>query len=766
METKFQSQKDNDVEQLLTEIETAILCWYPFEYNKQILVVEDDNHNISNMLSEKDANVCVADINTICSEEFIEVHKKKFGYIIAIQQLEKSKEPLQFLQICKKVLDDSGIFLLGVDNRLALRFFCGDKDPFTNNILDSIENYRMVDKLDRKVMKGRLYSKAEIENMFVQSGWQKYQFYSVLSGLKSAQFIYSSDFLPREDMGIRVLPYYHCPDTIFTEEEQLYNSLIENGMFHQMANAYLIECYFDDSKAAKINQVSLSLDRGHEIAMATILHKNYLVEKKPLFDEGKTGIIKLDTNMKKLKDRGVLVVDGHIEEDSYIMPYIDAPLGNVYLRELLKQDKNQFIEAMDLLKDTILKSSDTILQEIDGCKELCMIDGYIDMVPLNAFYVDGQYMFFDQEFTIKNLPFRTIMTRAIEVVYSVDMELDSILPRTFLFERYKIADRLELSRKQIDKFMEELLNKRELKMYHEHHWHDIDVVYENRHRMNYPEFEYRRLFVDIFDDLEDKQIYLFGAGIYTKKFLGLYKKRYHIAGIIDNNESHWGDKLDDITIYSPAILTSLNRKDVKIIICIKRYSGVMSQLDELGLKNYVVYDAHMIYPKKDTISDRNKKEIIDKEKLHNKKDDNIPKQYKVGYIAGVFDLFHIGHLNMFKRAKEKCEYLIVGVVTDEGVRAHKKTEPFVPFEERLELVKSCRYVDEAVEIPFSYGGVRDAYRLHQFDVEFSGSDYINNPDWIAEKEFLEKHGATLEFFSYTESTSSTKLKSLIESRQI
>lgn len=766
METKCQSKKDNNIEQLLTEIETAILCWYPFEYNKRILVIEDDNDAISDMLSKKGANVCVVDINTICCDEFATMHRKEFDYIIAIQQLEKSKNPLIFLQRCRNVLDDRGVFLLGVDNRLALRFFCGDKDPFTNNILDSIENYRTVDKFDRKAMKGQLYSKAEVEKMLVQSGWQKYQFYSVLSGLKSAQFIYSSDFFPKEDMGIRVLPYYHCPDTIFVEEEQLYNSLIENNMFHQMANSYLIECCFDDSKATKINQVSLSLDRGHEIAMATILHKGHLVEKKPLFDEGKAGIIKLDANMKKLKDRGVFVVDGYMQKSSYIMPYIDAPLGNVYLRALLRQDKNQFIKAMDLLKDTILSSSDTILQEIDGCKELCMIDGYIDMVPLNSFYVNGQYMFFDQEFTIKNLPFRTIMTRAIDVVYSVDMELDSILPRTFLFERYGIADRLELSRRQIDKFMEELLNKRKLKMYHEHHWHDIDVIYENRHRMNYTEFEYRKLFVDIFDDLEDKEIYLFGAGLYTKKFLELYKKKYNIVGIIDNNESYWGNELNGIIIYSPEILTQFNQKDVKIIICIKNYGGVMNQLKALGLKNYVVYDAHMIYPKKHAIDDSDKKEIINKKELYKQKDDNMPKKYKVGYIAGVFDLFHIGHLNMFKRAKEKCEYLIVGVVTDEGVRVHKKTEPFVPFEERLELVKSCCYVDEAVKIPFSYSGVRDAYRMHQFDVEFSGSDYINNPDWIAEKEFLEKHGATLEFFPYTESTSSTKLKSLIESRQI
>ena len=138
------------------------------------------------------------------------------------------------------------------------------------------------------------------------------------------------------------------------------------------------------------------------------------------------------------------------------------------------------------------------------------------------------------------------------------------------------------------------------------------------------------------------------------------------------------------------------------------------------------------------------------------------KKYKVGYTTGVYDMFHIGHLNMFRRAKEQCEYLIVGVVTDDGVRKNKRTVPFIPFEERIEMVRACRYVDEAVEIPFSLCGTKDAFRRFGFDVQFSGSDYAEDPNWLREREFLRKHGADLIFFPYTEQTSSTKIKALIE----
>jgi cytidyltransferase-like protein len=141
-----------------------------------------------------------------------------------------------------------------------------------------------------------------------------------------------------------------------------------------------------------------------------------------------------------------------------------------------------------------------------------------------------------------------------------------------------------------------------------------------------------------------------------------------------------------------------------------------------------------------------------------------PKKYHVGYIAGVFDLFHVGHLNMFKRAKEQCDYLIVGVVNDESVMNGKRTMPYIPFEERIEIVRSCKYVDEAVEIPTEYSDTDEAYRRYQFDVQFSGSDYADDPKWLAKQTFLRQHGSDMVFFPYTQSTSSTKLKAMIEKK--
>lgn len=132
------------------------------------------------------------------------------------------------------------------------------------------------------------------------------------------------------------------------------------------------------------------------------------------------------------------------------------------------------------------------------------------------------------------------------------------------------------------------------------------------------------------------------------------------------------------------------------------------------------------------------------------------KKYKVGYTTGVFDMFHIGHLNILKRAKEQCEYLIVGVSTDELVKNYKSKLPVIPFEERMEIVNSIKYVDEVV--PQINRDKYSAWEEVQFDVMFVGDDWKGNRLFEELELKFKAIGVDIVYFPYTQGTSSTILR--------
>jgi glycerol-3-phosphate cytidylyltransferase len=135
------------------------------------------------------------------------------------------------------------------------------------------------------------------------------------------------------------------------------------------------------------------------------------------------------------------------------------------------------------------------------------------------------------------------------------------------------------------------------------------------------------------------------------------------------------------------------------------------------------------------------------------------KKYKIGYTTGVFDLFHIGHLNILKKAKNQCEYLIVGVSTDKLVESYKNKLPVIPYDERKEIVKACRYVDRVV--PQNDRNKMAAFFEYNFDVMFVGSDWKGSKLFNEVEEKLSAHGAAVAYFPYTEGTSSTILREVI-----
>ena len=131
------------------------------------------------------------------------------------------------------------------------------------------------------------------------------------------------------------------------------------------------------------------------------------------------------------------------------------------------------------------------------------------------------------------------------------------------------------------------------------------------------------------------------------------------------------------------------------------------------------------------------------------------KRVKIGYLSGTFDLFHLGHLNLLRRAKQHCDYLIVGVHPD---ASHKGKQTFIPFDERMAVVGGCKYVDKVVK---SCPEDCDAWHIHHYDKLFVGSDYKGTERFKRYEEYFADKGVEIVYFEYTKGTSSTQIRTNI-----
>ncbi len=208
--------------------------------------------------------------------------------------------------------------------------------------------------------------------------------------------------------------------------------------------------------------------------------------------------------------------------------------------------------------------------------------------------------------------------------------------------------------------------------------------------------------------------------------------------LMDFDDVRVGPRIDDVEQLKDAIEMTL-----------KTFS-----IDEKYLKIRNMFWWHLDMPYREIWQ-----QIIDSFSLKEKERSTEMKKV-IGYTTGVYDMFHIGHLNVIRRAKERCDYLIVGVSTDELVQHDKGKTPVIPYEERAAIVAALKYVDEVVPQPDK--NKLGAWEKYHFDKMFVGSDWQGTPQWQKFEEQFAPLGVEIVYLPHTDGISSTELTSFIK----
>ncbi len=764
----------NSVQEIIRSLSWGVIGWYGFDKDKRVLYVGGEDDALIDFFkigSFEYDHIIPGELD----ESYASDRENTYGTIVCISSCGNSETFVSKLMLMKEMLLPEGHLLIGINNRLGIRYFCGDTDPFTGREYDGIEGYTNIS--DGTALSGRCYSKGEISRILNNAGWDHYKFYSVYPGLNDASFIFADGYMPNEDLSNRIFPSYNDPKSVNMKEESLYPVLMEEGLFHSMANAFLIECT-KEGTLSDVLQVTSSIERGREDALYTVIGSGGNVIKRPVWPEGLKKLDRMINHDKELRLRGIKVIESRLDDGAYIMPFIKDKVTQVYLKELLHKDKERFLVEMDRFRDTVLKSSDIKIEE-DGTEVFKR--GYFDLVPLNSFYSNGEFVFFDQEFCIENLPVKVMALRLVASFYFGDPAAEKIIPMKVLLDRYDLKEELPRWQKIEWGYLGEILNGEELKNYRSRTRTNNTLIKKRRETID-------RRFLNIFEGIEGKKLYLFGSGKYAERFLGMYGDDFPVYGFLDNAKERQGTKKNDLMIYSPDILKDMPKGSYKVMICMKSFEEAASQLISMGVIDYSVYDPNRYYETRPRTSIR----IVEVAPGEGRETETAPdtaaaakggktggsasdsasnsstagestgdiskKHYHIGYCAGAFDMFHIGHLNLLRRARERCDYLIVGVMSDERMYNLKKKYPVIPCNERMQVVAGCRYVDRVEELPADRAGIMDAYHMFHYDCMFSGDDHVNDKGWLAERERLRAVGSDIVFVSYTKETSSSAIR--------
>lgn len=458
----------------LINIRQNILNWYPFEKDAEVLEIGCGMGAITETLCDSCAGVTAVELSKrrataallrCRDKENLEIivgnlndiaFEKKFDYITLIGVLEyqgnytDTENPYyDFLKKVRSLLKPNGKLLIAIENQYGLKYWCGAREDHTGVPFEGINQYELTNP------KVRTFSKQGLEELVKSCGFANTYFYYPMPDYKLPTVVYSQDCLPKNGNMMNMRCYY-IPDnrTLVARENEIYDDLIKNHVFEFFANSFLLECS-DDVSVGKVTFASLSNRRPEEYQMATRFVENRVVEKYALAGQkGEKHIQEILSNEEALEKRNLNVWRSRHENGKLVTDFCEEMTCEEKLLEYLAvQNKGAILEMFDRLyvqisvsspaadwQDNILYSFFPELSKDEKKYGTILKTGYLDMILRNAFWIDNDFWWFDQEWILENVPAKYPMYRAMTEFYGSYPQISDLLPLGELAGRYGIDE--------------------------------------------------------------------------------------------------------------------------------------------------------------------------------------------------------------------------------------------------------------------------------------------------------------------------------------
>lgn len=467
-----------------SSVRRNILNWYPFQKDADILEVgagmgsctglfcDVARHVTALEMSEKRADVIRArypdrkNLEVICGninslDNNVDISIRKYDYIIFVGVLEyagvfsDARNPYaEFLLNVKAHLKERGKILFAIENRFGLKYFAGASEDHISQPFVGIKGYQ-----GEKMPK--TFSKAELEELLMETGFSQYRFYYVFPDYKFPTIISTDDMMPSY-MAMQNVSFTHAKDSMLLfDEKKIYKDIIENKRLDFFANSFLVEASMNGLEENHVIYVSAKGESKKEYRVSTIIDSSGNVIKKAMHPQAREHIKNEFRHENDLAKRGIKMLDTYMEEGCLRSKMFNSTSAQDYFVDILsRNDREELVFFLDKFQNEILKSSDysfeknTILQEagledeIRGDIGKILKDGYIDMTFYNAFYKNGEFIFYDQEWRFSNVPADFILYYAIKSVYqrmniSTDITFKEIMSLMKLEKNQEMFEHLE-----------------------------------------------------------------------------------------------------------------------------------------------------------------------------------------------------------------------------------------------------------------------------------------------------------------------------------